>query len=121
MIQSSKNLSLRIAAAMYTLIAMSPLAFAQGIFGPVPEVNPNNGDDVRTIVLNILLAVLNIMALVAVVFIVVAGIRLVVSGGEDTEKDKAKKTILYVVIGLIVILLAQAIVSFIAIEVSGVE
>ena len=54
------------------------------------------------------------MALIAVIFIVIAGIRLVVSQGEEQEKDKAKKTILYVIIGLVVILIAQAIVSFIA-------
>jgi uncharacterized membrane protein len=54
------------------------------------------------------------MALVAVVFIVIAGIRLVISQGEEAEKDKAKKTIFFVIIGLVLILLAQGIVAFIA-------
>ena len=54
------------------------------------------------------------MALVAVIIIVIAGIRLVISQGEEEAKDKAKKTIFYAIIGLIVILFAQAIVSIIA-------
>jgi hypothetical protein len=49
-----------------------------------------------------------------VVVIVIAGIRLVVSSGDEGAVDKAKKTILFAVIGLIIILLANAIVSIVA-------
>ena len=55
---------------------------------------------------------LNFLALLAIIFIVVAGIRLIVSQGEDEQKDKAKKTILYVIVGLIIILFARVIVGF---------
>jgi uncharacterized membrane protein len=85
---------------------------ANGI-GNIPDIVGANGD-IRTIIIRILKAVLNFMALVAVVLIVIAGIRLVVSQGEEAEKDKAKKTIIYVIIGLIVIVLARAIVEFVA-------
>ena len=104
------NLSLRASALAVTLF--STPAYAQ-VFGPIPTVSGGTSD-IRQTALNILSSVLRFMALVAVIFIVIAGISLVASQGEDAEKDKAKKTILYVIIGLIVILLAQAIVDFVA-------
>lgn len=69
--------------------------------------------DLRAVILNVLYAVLNFLALVAVVAVVAAGIFLIAGGGSDTSKDRAKKIILYVVIGLIVILFARFIVAFV--------
>jgi type IV secretory pathway VirB2 component (pilin) len=110
------TLSLRASYAAMAFLS-APKAFAQDIFGEVPDIGGVEGGSeaqVRQGILDVLEVVLNFMALIAVIFIVIAGIRLVVSQGEEQEKDKAKKTILYVIIGLVVILIAQAIVSFIA-------
>lgn len=85
---------------------------ANGI-GNFPDIVGTNAD-IRTTIVNILKKVLEFMALVAVVLIVIAGIRLVISQGDEGEKDKAKKTIIYVIIGLVVIVLARAIVEFVA-------
>jgi type IV secretory pathway VirB2 component (pilin) len=115
MTSSLNNLCLRVSAAAVTFM-IAPPAMAQ-LFGPVPDVGAGNAD-IRSTVLNIIKKVLTFMALVAVVFIVIAGIRLVISQGEEAEKDKAKKTIFFVIIGLIVILLAQAIVDFIATQIA---
>lgn len=112
------NVSLKMSAAALTLLAAPKPAFAQ-LFGPIPDVGGTGSGDIRTTVLDILSTVLSFMALVAVVFIVIAGIRLVVSQGEEGEKDKAKKTIIYVIIGLIVIILAQAIVDFVATQIAA--
>ena len=97
--------------------AVSSLSGNGGI-GDIPDIIGTNAD-IRTVIIDILKAVLNFMALVAVVLIVIAGIRLVISQGEESEKDKAKKTIIYVIIGLVVIVLARAIVEFVA-EVLGI-
>lgn len=117
------NLSLRVSAAAVTFASTTVPAFAQegSLFGPVPDVGGGGGgspDDIRATVLSVLSTILSFMALVAVIFIVIAGIRLVVSQGEESEKDKAKKTIIYVIVGLVVIILAQAIVDFIATEIT---
>ena len=101
----------------YAIIAFLSTAKVNAqIFGPPPDiggVDATDTDSVRTEVVRILQIVLSFMALVAVIFIVIAGIRLIASQGEEQEKDKAKKTIFYVIIGLIVILLAKAIVAFV--------
>lgn len=115
MITSLNTFSLRFSYAAIAFLS-APKAFAQ-IFGDVPDIGGVEGgseDEIRESILSVLETVLNFMALIAVIFIVIAGIRLVISQGEDQEKDKAKKTIFYVIIGLIVILIAQAIVGFIA-------
>lgn len=56
--------------------------------------------------------VLNIIALAAVIGAILAGIYLIISQGEEGEKDKAKKMLLYIAIGLVVILLARVAVGF---------
>lgn len=87
--------------------------------GPTPDVgglpDASSPDDVRGTVIAILEAVLNFLALIAVVVIVIAGIRLILSQGEDEQKDKAKKTILYSIIGLVVVLFARVIVSLVTV------
>lgn len=108
------TISLRVSAAALTFLSC-PKAFAQ-LFGPVPDIGGVDGSDtdaIRTGILDVLDIILSFMALIAVIVIVIAGIRLVVSQGEEQEKDKAKKTIFYAIIGLVVILLAQAIVGFV--------
>ena len=54
-----------------------------------------------------------IVGIVAVVMIIVGGMRYVTSGGSDTSVTGAKNTILYAVIGLIIVAMAQFIVRFI--------
>lgn len=70
--------------------------------------------DLREKILDILRTILSYMALIAVIVIVIAGIRLVVSMGEEDQKEKAKRTVIYAVLGLILILLARGIVEVIA-------
>ena len=79
------------------------------------EVGSGNlgGGDLKTAIIDVIKKVLDFMTLIAVVMIVIAGIRYIISQGEEGEKDKAKKMIIYVVIGLVIILAARAIVTFV--------
>ena len=61
------------------------------------------------LVINLLSVVVGI---VAVVMIIVGGLRYITSGGNDTSVTGAKNTILYAIIGLVVVALAQVIVKF---------
>lgn len=67
------------------------------------------GDRIQTIV-NILLYILGA---IAVVMIVIGGIRYATSNGDSSAIKGAKDTILYSVIGLIVAIMAYAIVNFV--------
>lgn len=57
-----------------------------------------------------------IVGVVAVVMIIIGGFRYVVSGGKQESVAAAKNTILYGIIGLIVVALAQVIVQFILVR-----
>jgi hypothetical protein len=67
------------------------------------------GGTIKTIV-NILLYIL---AAISVVFIILAGIYYTTSGGDSANVKKAKDTLLYSVVGLIVAILAYSIVNFV--------
>lgn len=56
---------------------------------------------------------LYIIGAVAVIMLIIGGIRYVTSGGDATQVKTAKDTILYAVIGIIVAILAYAIVNFV--------
>lgn len=54
-----------------------------------------------------------LLGAIAVVMIIIGGIRYTTSGGDPQQTKAAKDTVLYAVIGLVVALLAYAIVAFI--------
>jgi cytochrome bd-type quinol oxidase subunit 2 len=66
---------------------------------------------------NILRQIVNIFSvivgIVAVFMIIVGGLRYITSGGDSSKVNSAKNTILYAIIGLVVVALAQVIVGFV--------
>ncbi|HEV7951892.1 MAG TPA: pilin [Candidatus Saccharimonadales bacterium] len=50
---------------------------------------------------------------ISVIMIIIGGLRYVVSGGDSSNITAAKNTILYAVVGLVVALLAYAIINFV--------
>ena len=66
-------------------------------------------DHIIHTIVNLLSAVVGI---VAVIMIIVGGFRYITSGGNDTSVTSAKNTILYAIIGLVVVALAQVLVRF---------
>ena len=70
--------------------------------------------DLKDTVINIIQWVLGILALVAVVMIIIGGFQWMTAAGNEERIEKAKKVISAAVIGLIIVLLAWAIVIFVA-------
>lgn len=66
---------------------------------------------------NILTTVINIFSLVvgvvAVIMIIIGGLKYITSGGDSGNITGAKNTILYAIIGLVVVALAQVVVKFV--------
>ncbi|HUY53107.1 MAG TPA: pilin [Candidatus Dormibacteraeota bacterium] len=78
-------------------------------YSSLPQVCADHGT--IAIVLNI---VFSVVGAVSVLVIVLAGFKFITSSGKPEEVAKAKDTILYAAIGLIICVLAVTIVSFIA-------
>jgi ABC-type bacteriocin/lantibiotic exporter with double-glycine peptidase domain len=65
------------------------------------------------VVKTIVNSLLYILAAVSVVVIIIAGITYTTSGGDSAMVTKAKNTLLYAVVGLVVAILAYAIVNYV--------
>lgn len=72
-----------------------------------PEKSINN--TVKTAI-NIITVVVGI---VAVIMIIVAGAKFVTSGGDSSKVSSAKSSLVYAIIGLVIVVLAQVIVRFV--------
>lgn len=90
-------------------------------FADLPSVTPP-GDGENTLVnniTNILNAVIGILGLVCVVVMIIGGVNYMTSSGDASKVKKAKDTILYGLIGLVVCVLAFALVNFVIANIIG--
>ncbi len=87
------------------------MARADGM--PADLIGPNG---VFTQITN---TVLYIVGIISVVMLIYGGLRYVISGGDSKKVTDAKNTILYAIIGLIISILAFAIVNFVINAVTG--
>lgn len=67
------------------------------------------GDSIQ----NIMAIVFTITAIISVLIITIAGFSYVLSGGDSNRISRAKDAIIYAIVGLVVSLLAYAIVEFV--------
>lgn len=71
------------------------------------------GDEVTTPIKNLINTAMILLGITAVIAIIVGGFKFITANGDSGAVQSAKNIILYAVIGLIVALLAWAIVSFV--------
>ena len=71
------------------------------------------GTSLNTLITKIINIFSVIVGIVAVIMIIVGGFRYITSGGKQESVTGAKNTILYAIIGLIIVALAQIIVKFV--------
>lgn len=89
------------------------------------ECNFNNGSTPPEEKLNQLVAsVVNLFSVlvgvVSVIMIIYGGFRYIISGGDSSNVTNAKNTILYAIIGLVIVAFAQFIVKFVLAKATGV-
>jgi len=90
---------------------------SQFVFNPDQGTCTQGNLDDSTNLNNLIAKIINILSvivgIVAVVMIIIAGLRYVTSGGKQESVTSAKNTILYAIIGLVIVALAQIIVHFV--------
>lgn len=79
-----------------------------------PAICESEGDDATNIIKTIINTLMFLLGAVSVIMIIYSGIQYVLSAGNTTKVDKAKNTLLYSVVGLVVAILAASIVGFVA-------
>ena len=87
--------------------------------GGLPDPIPGKNTNLSTSIVNILNGVIGILGIVAVVVIIIGGIGYMTSAGDAGKVKKAKDTLLYGVIGLVIVVLAFAIVNFVIANIIG--
>jgi hypothetical protein len=73
----------------------------------------NSGISLKAAIKVVVNVLMFIVGAVSVIMIIIGGLKYVVSNGDSNQIQSAKNTILYAVIGIVVALLAFAIVSFV--------
>ena len=72
------------------------------------------GQNLQPQIQNAINTLLFVIGVVAVIMIIIGGIKYTLSNGDSAQITSAKNTILYAVIGIVVALLAYAIVNFVS-------
>ncbi len=75
----------------------------------IPDVELTN-----TVVGSVYAAILGIAGVVSVIFIIIGGYKYVISQGNPGDVEKAKGTIIYAIVGLVITMMAFAIVQLVA-------
>ena len=116
-----------VSLALFTLLFPLFAKAAGALDGSAGLLKNVNDDDGRagstaplpTLIGGIISVVLGSLGIVFVIFIVQAGIMYMTAGGDPGKVDKAKKLITQAVIGLIIVVSAYTISSFVITQISG--
>lgn len=77
------------------------------------SILPDYSNDINGLIVLIIRAILSLLLIIAALFLIVGGYRYLTAAGNAESIQKAKSTILYSVVGLVVIIISFAIVRFI--------
>lgn len=121
-----KKILLSIAAAVVAAFGVSSLLTPASVYADNPadkyltgenSVNPGmpgeGEQSLMSMINTILNLVIGLVGVVAVVMMIIGGISFITSQGDTNKVTKARNTILYGVVGLIIAILAFAIVNFV--------
>lgn len=76
----------------------------------------NSDDELPTVITSIISSVILFSGTISVIFIIVGGVQYMTSTGDPAKIKKAKDTILYACIGLLVCALSYAVVNFVILQ-----
>lgn len=79
----------------------------------------DNGAQFASVITAIINLMLVIIGVIAVIVIIISGLSFITSGGDSNKVATAKNSIIYALIGLVVVVFAEVIVHFVINTVSG--
>ena len=124
-IKSIKTIAMTSIFAVTGILGLSTLTLAPAFADDVCNSNAaqavkdaagcgsTSKDGLFNVVQAILNTIISVVSIVAVIFIVIGGVKYMTSAGDPSKASSARKTILYAAIGLVVCVLAFAIVNFV--------
>ena len=104
-----------LAIVMSSYLIMSTIRFALlGANGRLSDCINNQCVDPNTLVTNAIQWIIGVAGIVAAIFVVYGGIAYITSSGDPSKLQSAKQMILYALIGLIVVAIAEIITAFVS-------
>lgn len=108
------------AGAFSALLSLKGFAYAQcnelTVEGGVNCAKGNQAPELTPTIAMLVNTLIFVVGIIAVIAIIIGGLRYVLSQGNEKAIEGAKNTILYAVIGLVVAVLAYAIVNFVLVS-----
>lgn len=75
--------------------------------------NIDNNTDLQSVITSVVNTLLFVIGIISVIMLIVGGIRYVVSGGNQSQVEGARNTILYAIVGLVIAFVAWGVVNFV--------
>ncbi len=91
----------------------------QDALGSGGGCNEEGGEEINSTLETVVNIMSVVVAIIAVIMIIIAGFRYVTSGGDSGSVSGAKDTVIYAIVGLIIVALAQLIVRFVVSKIGG--
>jgi cytochrome bd-type quinol oxidase subunit 2 len=82
----------------------------ENVFKGVPA--PTSKEAISTLITNLTKYAVEFIGIVCIIFLIIGGIQYITSGGNQEGMQKAKATLTWAIIGLILVLSAYAVVNF---------
>ena len=121
-----KKLKTLLAVFAVVAVGFAPVVFAPGVLAvrPIAEACDsssntenrlcgNQNEDADTLIKTVVNTMLFIVGILSVIMIIVSGILYTTSSGDSGKVSKAKNTLTYSIVGLVVAFLAYAIVNWV--------
>jgi hypothetical protein len=98
-----------------SIVAASPQSTVCSTLGAGNDCNstPSNGIDVNSAVTAVVNILSSVVGVIAVIMIIIAGIRFMTANGNSSNIASARSTMIYALVGLVVVALAQIIVNYV--------
>jgi len=75
--------------------------------------NIENDTSLESVIQSVVNTMLFLIGIISVIMLIVGGIRYVISGGNQSQVDGARNTILYAIVGLVIAFVAWGVVNFV--------
>ena len=107
---------MKITKVLYAVAAVSLLvtpAVASAQFATLTPFSGTSSGSLIGSITNIVNAMLTLAAVIAAIFVIIGGVRYITAQGDEDAVAAAKNTVIYAIIGVVVIALSAVIVNFI--------
>jgi cytochrome bd-type quinol oxidase subunit 2 len=111
------SLSLLVFPVMAQIAPVDPGGPDLGI--PIPGAGERDAQPLIDYIQRVVNVFLALVGIIAAAFIVIGGVQYITAAGDEKRAESAKKTVLYAVIGLILVGLSVAIVNFVFNAIQG--